>query len=285
MARHNTLIDQLLKLGGAISVRSGLNVDPSPQTAVLIQIATHDVPEALIASGNVRWYATRASIKGYLGAEDRLALQLYHDDFADHFDTAAGGLDRASEETKQYLRPAVESARSAFDVGYGTIQGKILDTQKLEITTADLYAATREISSTLQHLSDVSYSAMDAAVQQRLSQVTTGRNLTAGITATALVCALLLSWLITHAHYPNHSLVPSQCSATFLWASTITRLSTPARTKRVRSCRRSRRCKASYARRSRLSAVSRPRTRVFARPLTRSPRVSFSPMRSTRSSI
>jgi methyl-accepting chemotaxis protein len=199
VARHNALIDQLLKLGGTIAARSGLNVDPSAQTAVLIRIATHDVPEALIASGNIRWYATRASIKSYLGGDDRLALQLYHDDFADHFDTAAGELDRASEDAKAHMRPAVESARNAFNAGYGTIKEKIIDAQKLEITTGDLYAATREISSTLRHLSDVGYSAMDAAVQQRLTQVTKWRNLTAGITAAALAFALVLSGLITRS--------------------------------------------------------------------------------------
>ena len=40
---------------------------------------------------------------------------------------------------------------------------------------------------------------MNAAVQQRLSQVTTWRNLTAGITALALAFALALSWLITRS--------------------------------------------------------------------------------------
>jgi methyl-accepting chemotaxis protein len=40
---------------------------------------------------------------------------------------------------------------------------------------------------------------MNAAAQQRLSQVTTWRNLTAGITAIALGFALVLSWLITRS--------------------------------------------------------------------------------------
>ncbi|MGH8297203.1 MAG: methyl-accepting chemotaxis protein, partial [Steroidobacteraceae bacterium] len=48
-------------------------------------------------------------------------------------------------------------------------------------------------------LSDIGYSAMDAAVQQRLSAVTTWRNLTAGVTAIALAVALVLSWLITRS--------------------------------------------------------------------------------------
>lgn len=53
VARHNALIEQILKPGGTIAVRSGLKVDPSPQTAVLILIAAHDVPKAPIASGNI----------------------------------------------------------------------------------------------------------------------------------------------------------------------------------------------------------------------------------------
>src|SRR6185437_5780128 len=48
-------------------------------------------------------------------------------------------------------------------------------------------------------LSDLGYSEMDSAVRQRLSQVTTWRNLTAGITALALAVALALSWLITRS--------------------------------------------------------------------------------------
>jgi methyl-accepting chemotaxis protein len=199
VARHNALIDKVFKLSETITARSGLNVDPSPETAVLIQIATHDVPEALIASGNIRWYANRASIKGYLGGDDRMALQLYHDEFIDRFDSVGRDLDRASDFAKSKVRPAFESARNAFTSGFGTVKEKIIDSQKLEITTSELYSATRDISSTLQQLSDVSYSAMNAAVQQRLSEVTTWRNLTAGITALALAFALALSWLITRS--------------------------------------------------------------------------------------
>jgi methyl-accepting chemotaxis protein len=199
VARHNTLIDHIFKLSETLAARSGLNVDPSPETAVLIQVATRNVPGALIASGNIRWYATRASIKGYLGGDDRMALQLYHDEFTDHFDTVGRELDRASDEAKAKVRPVLDSARNAFTTAYGTVKEKILDSQKMEITTAEVYSATRDITSTLQQLSDVSYSAMNAAVQQRLSQVTTWRNLTAGITAIALVFALALSWLITRS--------------------------------------------------------------------------------------
>ena len=199
VARHNALIDKIFKLSETVAARSGLSIDPAPETEALIQIATRNVPDALIASGNIRWYATRASIKGYLGGDDRMALGLYHDQFVEHFEAAGRDLDRASEDAKAKVRPAVDAARNAFNTAYGTVKEKILDTQKMEITTADVYAATRDITSSLQQLSDVSYGAMNAAVQQRLSEVTTWRNLTAGITAIALAFALALSWLITRS--------------------------------------------------------------------------------------
>ena len=199
VARHNVLLDHIQKLGETVAARSGMTVDPSPETAVLIQIATRNVPGALIASGNVRWYAGRATIKGYLGGDDRMAIQLYHENFTEHFDAAASDLDRASEDAKTRVRPKVEAARSAFSSFFGTVKEKILDAQKMEITPADVNSAARDVSSTLKELSDVSYAAMNAAVQQRLSQVTTWRNLTSTITALALAFALALSWLITRS--------------------------------------------------------------------------------------
>jgi methyl-accepting chemotaxis protein len=196
VARHNTLIDHIEKLGSAVAAHSGMNVEPSAETAALIQIATRNVRDALIASGDLRWYAARAAIKGYLGGDDRMAIQLYHDQFQDQFDTAARDLDRATDDAKTHVRPVLDSARNAFSSFYGVVKEKILDAQKMEITTTDVYSSSRDLSTTLQQLSDVSYSAMNLAVQQRLSEVTSRRNITAGITALALAFALGLSWLI-----------------------------------------------------------------------------------------
>lgn len=169
VARHNVLIDHIFRLSETIAARSGLNLDPSPETAVVIQIATRTVPSALIATSNIRWYATRASIKGYLGGDDRMALQVYYDESVAHFDSVERDLERASAQAKARVRPSVDSARSAFTTAYDVVKEKIVATKKLEITSSDLYASTRQITSSLQQLSDVSYGAMNAAVQQRLS--------------------------------------------------------------------------------------------------------------------
>ncbi|HEY3786324.1 MAG TPA: methyl-accepting chemotaxis protein [Steroidobacteraceae bacterium] len=199
VSRHSDLIQRLSKLGETVAARSGLTVDPAPQTAVLIEIAIRDVPSALIESGDVRWYAARATIKGYLGGDDRMAIQLYHDSYTDDFDSAARDLARASDQAKARVRPKVEAARSAFAAFYAVIKSRILDAQKMDITTTDVYSESRNVSETLKELSDVSYTAMSAAVGQRLRAVTTWRNLTAGITAIALAFALALAWLITRS--------------------------------------------------------------------------------------
>jgi methyl-accepting chemotaxis protein len=199
VARHDALIARIVKLSELAIGRSALNVDPSPQTAALIQIATRDVPRALIASGNVRWYATRASIKGYLGGDDQMALSLYHDEVVADFAAASRDLNGAPASARAKIAPALDAAQGAFDSSYGIIQTRIIDAQKMTITTAELFADSRAISSSLQSLSDLGYATMATAVKQRLSQVTTWRNVTAGVGAIALGVALVLSWLITRA--------------------------------------------------------------------------------------
>src|SRR6185437_15679404 len=112
-------------------------------------------------------------------------------------DSAARRLERASNEAKARVQPQIEAARSAFAAFFAVIKTRILDAQKMDITTAEVYTASGNVSTALKELSDVSYAAMTAAVEQRLHAVTIWRNLTAGITALAF--ALALSWLITRS--------------------------------------------------------------------------------------
>jgi methyl-accepting chemotaxis protein len=199
VTRQDALIAQVVKLGNLVVARSSLDVDPSPQTSSLIQIATRDVPRTLIASGNVQWYATSASIKGYLGGDDQMALHLYHQQVDRQFAAAARDLNGAPATARAKIVPALKAAQAAFDSSWSIIQSRIINAQKMTITTSQLFTDSRAISSSLQRLSDIAYSAMDSAVKQRLSQVTTWRNLTVGITAIALAVALVLSWLITRS--------------------------------------------------------------------------------------
>jgi methyl-accepting chemotaxis protein len=199
VVRHNELLAQLSQLSQTVISSSGLAVEPSPETAALIQIATQNVPGALLAAGNIRWYATRAAIKGYVGADDRLALQLYQDQFGVLVDRTGGNLAHVPAEANVRVRPAFDSARAAFTTAYATVREKLLETRTITITTADVYSATGELASTLQRLSDTSYESMEAAVQGNLDHVTANRTLTLGITVLALALALMLSWLIARS--------------------------------------------------------------------------------------
>ena len=183
VARHDVLIARIVKLGNLVTARSGLNVDPSPQTASLIRIATRDVPGALIASGNVQWYATRASIKGYLGGDDQMALHLYHDEVAGDFAATARDLNGAPASGAGEIAPALEAR--AGRLRQLLLDHPVADHQRPEDDHHDRGALRRLARHQLEPAATSrtsAYSAMDAAVKQRLSQVTTWRNLTAGVT-------------------------------------------------------------------------------------------------------
>ena len=195
--RHDALIGKIVALGRLVVARSALNVDPSPQTAALIQVATRDVPDALIASGDVQWYATSAAIKGYLGGDDQRAIEIYHEQVLGDFAQASRDLNGASSQARAKIAPMLRSALVAFNSSFALIQTRILDAQKMTITTAELFANSQTVNASLQRLLDASYSSMDAAVEHRLSQVTVSRALTVGVTLAVLLFAIGLSWLIS----------------------------------------------------------------------------------------
>jgi methyl-accepting chemotaxis protein len=193
---HDTIIRDIVRLGHTIAARSALNVDPSPQTAALIAVATRDVPGALIAAGEVQWYATSAAIKGYLGGGDARAIQIYHGEVLADLAQADRDLNGASGATRAVIRPLLQQSLAAFNASFAVIRARIINTQKITITAADLFGNSRQVNSSLKHLLDSSYSAMDAAVHHRLTQVTAARSVTVAVTLLALLVALALSWVI-----------------------------------------------------------------------------------------
>jgi len=194
---HDALIRHIVLLGHLVVARSALNVDPSPQTAALIQVATHDVPGALIAAGEVQWYATSAAIKGYLGGGARRALRIYHRQTLRDFGRAARDLNGASAAARRRIRPLLAAALASFTASFGRIQRRILQAHKITITSAELFDASNIVAASLRRLLDASYATMDAAVRHRLSDLTASRALSVGITLLALAFALSLSWLIS----------------------------------------------------------------------------------------
>ncbi len=199
VSEHDALVGKIVALGRLVVARSALNVDPSPQTAALIQVATRDVPDALIASGEVQWYATSAAIKGYLGGNDQRAIQIYHDQVLADFAQATRDLNGASSQARAKIAPMLRSALVAFNSSFALIHTRILDAQKMTVTTAELFANSQTVNTSLQRLLDASYSSMDGAVRHRLSQVTASRALTVGVTLAAMLFAIALSWIISSA--------------------------------------------------------------------------------------
>ena len=197
--QHDALITQIVRLGHVLATRSALNVDPSPQTAALIQVATRDVPGALIAAGEVQWYATSAAIKGYLSGGDKRAIQIYHRQVLADLAQADRDLNGASTQAREKIRPILNNAVLAFNSSFAVVRTRILNAQKMAITAADLFSSSRAVDSSLQKLLDSSYAMMDTAVQQRLRQVSTARAFTVGVTLLALLVALVLSWVIARA--------------------------------------------------------------------------------------
>jgi methyl-accepting chemotaxis protein len=196
VTEHDALINQLVRLGQEVSARSALNVDPSPQTAALIQVATRDVPGALIAAGEVQWYATSAAIKGYLGGGDRRAIRIYHGEVLTDFAQAARDLNGASGPARAQIHPLLNDALTAFNASFAVIRAQILNAQKITITAAELFRNARPVNASLQRLLDSSYAGMDTAVRHRLAQMTASRAFTVGVTLVALLFAIALSWVI-----------------------------------------------------------------------------------------
>ena len=198
-AQHDALIARIVGLGRLVDARSALNVDPSPQTAALIRVATRDVPAALIASGEVQWYATSAAIKGYLGGGDSRAIEIYHRQVLEDFTRARHDLNGASHAARARIRPMLTSALAAFNASFDLIRRRVLNAHKMTVTTAALFANSQSVNAGLQRLLDASYSAMDAAVKHRLLQVSAARALAVGVTLAALLSAVALSWFMARA--------------------------------------------------------------------------------------
>lgn len=196
VTEHDALMGRIARLGHLVVSRSALNVDPSARTAALIQVATHDVPGALIAAGEVQWYATSAAIKGYLGGSDERAIRIYRRAALADFARAQRDLNGASRTARQKIRPLLNAALASFNTAFGVVRRQVLNAQKITITPAKLFDNSDTINASLQRLLDASYFTMELSVRHRLTRVIASRALTIGITLLALAFALALSWVI-----------------------------------------------------------------------------------------
>jgi len=199
LQQHDALIAHIEELFTTVAMNSGLTLDPDAVTHALIVAATQRVSDALLAMSNLSQHAIGAAVKGYLGGDDRIAIQIYGNAVVKNLDTLASELQWSSPEARAAVVPEVESVRRAFGAFRDTVNSKLVTAEKMEINAAQVFDAAMPAAHELQELSRVSYASMKSALEQRAARAVFTRNLTVGSVMAVLAFSLALSWWITRA--------------------------------------------------------------------------------------
>ena len=195
--RHDVLIDRMLDLTTIVSMSSGLSLDPDAVTSTLIVAATQRVSDALLTLSELNQHAIGTAVKGYLGGDDRMAIQIFGARMQKDLGMLSGELLWTSQDAKAAVLPALESVTREFSTFHGAIDRKILNAEKLEVSASQVFDAGVPASRALQELSAVSYASMKTALERRADRAAFSRDLTEGLVAIVLILSLALSWLIT----------------------------------------------------------------------------------------
>ena len=191
LAEHDVLIHDITSLMGLVSKASDMDLDPDAFTDDLIIAATRNVAQAVIAFSNVNQHSMEVAVKGYLGGDDRTAIQIYLGEIQQNLDAIAQQL--ASQPD---MLPVLQSTVQQLAGYRHMVSVRMLTAEKINVTPAEVYAAGPPVVRALQTLSDSSYARMEVALTQRASVEETTRDLTIAVAAVALVIALLISWAI-----------------------------------------------------------------------------------------
>ena len=193
---HDVLIDQIDDLITTVSMNSSLTMDPDRSTYVLIDAATYNVTEALIALTNLNQHAIGVAVKGYLGGDDRIAIQIYGDQVQKRLADMASELQESTTDAQSTVAPAADSANREFSVFRDMLNTKMIKADKMELTAAQVFDASMPAVRALQSLTDASYVAMRGALEKRASAAVAERDATMTIAALAFIAAVTLSWII-----------------------------------------------------------------------------------------
>jgi methyl-accepting chemotaxis protein len=188
---HDDLIQRITTLMARVAKASGMDLDSDAFTDDLIVAATRNVSQAVIAFSNVDQHSMEVVVKGYLGGDDRTAIQIYLEEMRQHLDAIAQQLTAQPEMQPLLLRTNEQLA------GYWRmVATRILNADKITVTGSEVYATGSPVVQALQVLSDSSFSRMEVALRQRAKHETTKRDVTISVAAAALAIALLISWFI-----------------------------------------------------------------------------------------
>jgi methyl-accepting chemotaxis protein len=195
--QHDALIDRIQDLIRTVSMNSALSQDPDPVTTTLFNAATRSVTDALLGMSNLNQHAIGAAVKGYLGGDDRIAIQIYGTGVQKNLASLSSSLQWTSPEARSAELAALEAVNREFGAFRETVNAKIVTAEKMEINASQVFDAGVPASHALQELSTASYASLNMALQKRASSTVTNRNWTVAIVALVLAFSLALSWLIT----------------------------------------------------------------------------------------
>ncbi len=177
-----------------VSKASDMDLDSDAFTDDLITAATRNVAQAVIAFSNLNQHSMEVAVKGYLGGDDRTAIQIYVGEIQQNLDAIAQQLTSQPD-----MLPVLQSTVRQM-AGYEHMVGaRMLAAQKINVTPAEVYAAGPPVVRALQTLSDSSYARMETALTQRAAVEETTRDATIAVAAIALMIALLISWTIANS--------------------------------------------------------------------------------------
>ncbi|MGH8219839.1 MAG: methyl-accepting chemotaxis protein [Steroidobacteraceae bacterium] len=199
LKQHDALISQIDSLVTTVSMNSGLSLDSDHATTALISVATRTVGDAVIAMSRLTEHAVGSAVKGYVGGDDRMAMQIYSTEVQSDLDTLASQLQWASDDVKAKELPDLQTVSREFSGFRTTLNARILNTQKMDVSAAQVFDAAMPAMRALQDLSSASYISMKVALERRASNAATTRDLTVLTVALVLLFSLGLSWLITRA--------------------------------------------------------------------------------------
>jgi methyl-accepting chemotaxis protein len=191
LTQHDELIQRITTLVARVSKASDMDLDSDAFTDDLIIAATRNVSQAVIAFSNVDQHAMEVVVKGYLGGDDRTAIQIYLGEVRQNLDAIAQQLVAQPE-----MQPVLLTTNEKLALYWQMVATRILNAEKITVTGSQVNAAGSPVVQALQVLSDSSYARMEAALTQRARHETTKRDLTITVATAALVMALLISWTI-----------------------------------------------------------------------------------------
>ena len=194
LAEHDVLIHDITSLMSTVSKASDMDLDPDAFTDDLIIAATRNVAQAVIAFANVNQHSMEVAVKGYLGGDDRTAIQIYLGEIQQNLDAIAQQL--ASQPD---MLPVLQSAVRQMAGYQHMVSVRMLTAQKITITPTEVYAAGPPVVRALQTLSDSSYARMEIALTHRAAVEETTRDATIAVAVIALLIALLISWTIANS--------------------------------------------------------------------------------------